>query len=376
MRDGPVKVLLVEDNPGDARLMYECLAEALPTDFEMAHVRRLSEALEWLWEERCDVVLLDLGLPDSHGLDTLNLTRDHALGVPIVVLTGIDDEDLGVQAITNGAQDYLVKGQVDGNLLARSLRYAVARRRAEEALVGQMAALQLSREEMRRSLQSLLVAQESVRRDIAIGLQTRVQVSLLSLRGRLQEAVSGGSSPSAPAQLLIETVSGLTETIEMELSPLSEKLYPAALAEGLVPALRALASRLTKEITVVVDVEEELDRREREAPNLIPEAVRLAAYRIVEEALSNVIKHAGTSEAILRLKWPYEGWLIVSVDDNGRGFNVEDSSNWRGLASLKDYAAAVSGEASIRSEPGRGTEVTATLPVVAPVTTQPLKVAS
>ena len=369
-------MLLVEDNLGDARLMYECLAEALPTDFEMAHVRRLSEALEWLWEERCDVVLLDLGLPDSHGLDTLNLTRDHALGVPIVVLTGIDDEDLGVQAITNGAQDYLVKGQVDGNLLARSLRYAVARRRAEEALVGQMAALQLSREEMRRSLQSLLVAQESVRRDIAIGLQTRVQVSLLSLRGRLQEAVSGGSSPSAPAQLLIETVSGLTETIEMELSPLSEKLYPAALAEGLVPALRALASRLTKEITVVVDVEEELDRREREAPNLIPEAVRLAAYRIVEEALSNVIKHAGTSEAILRLKWPYEGWLIVSVDDNGRGFNVEDSSNWRGLASLKDYAAAVSGEASIRSEPGRGTEVTATLPVVAPVTTQPLKVAS
>ena len=78
MSSEPIRVLLVEDNLGDARLLYEDLEEALPGQFQMAHVRQLSEALEYLWKEPCHVVLLDLGLPDSHGIDTLVLTRAQA----------------------------------------------------------------------------------------------------------------------------------------------------------------------------------------------------------------------------------------------------------------------------------------------------------
>ena len=102
MSSEPIKVLLVEDNLGDARLLYEGLEEALPEQFQMTHVRRLSEALEYLWEETCDVVLLDLGLPDSHGLDTLVVTRAQAPGVPIVVLTGFQDEALAAEALKGG----------------------------------------------------------------------------------------------------------------------------------------------------------------------------------------------------------------------------------------------------------------------------------
>jgi DNA-binding NarL/FixJ family response regulator len=119
-------MLLVEDNLGDARLVYEGLTEALATDFQVTHVRRLREALEWLWEESCDLVLLDMGLPDSHGLDTLLQMRAQAPIVPIVVFTGFNDESFATDALQKGAQGYLVKEETNSQELLRSLRYAVA----------------------------------------------------------------------------------------------------------------------------------------------------------------------------------------------------------------------------------------------------------
>lgn len=132
MGNKPIKTLLVEDNPGDSRLIREMLAEARGVTFNLEYADRLQTGLEHLREGGIDVVLLDLGLPDSQGLETLSKIYAQALEVPIVVLTGLDDEMLGVQAVNRGAQDYLVKGQVDVNLLVRALRYAIERKRAEE----------------------------------------------------------------------------------------------------------------------------------------------------------------------------------------------------------------------------------------------------
>lgn len=129
-----VRVLLVEDNPGDARLFHEILVEAVTVQFELKHVPRLSEALKRLGEESFDVILLDLSLPDSHGLDTLVRVHSEVPNIPIVVLTGLDDETIGLQAVKNGAQDYLVKGRVDTNLLVRSICYAMERQRLQSRL--------------------------------------------------------------------------------------------------------------------------------------------------------------------------------------------------------------------------------------------------
>jgi len=134
MGDKPIKVLLVEDNPGDARLIREMLKEAAAARFELVHVVRLDEALKLLGEASFDVLLLDLTLPDSQGLDTFFRVYSQAPDVPIVVLTGLADEVVGVESVKGGAQDYLVKGQVDSNLLARALRYAIERKQAEERL--------------------------------------------------------------------------------------------------------------------------------------------------------------------------------------------------------------------------------------------------
>lgn len=127
-----IKVLLVEDNPGDARLIQEMLAEAENVKFDLEWKDRLSTGLKRLDEGGIDVILLDLMLPDSRGFDALIRTQAQAPGIPVVVLTGLSDVALAIKAVRRGAQDYLIKGQVDSRQLVRSILYAIARRLGEE----------------------------------------------------------------------------------------------------------------------------------------------------------------------------------------------------------------------------------------------------
>ncbi len=130
----PIKVLLVEDNPGDARLTRMALSEAASARFNVTHVERLSEALQCLAEDEFDVVLLDLSLPDSHGMETFAHIHEQASQVSIIVLTGLTDEEMAIKSVQQGAQDYLSKNEVDTQRLVRAIRYAIERKRMGEAL--------------------------------------------------------------------------------------------------------------------------------------------------------------------------------------------------------------------------------------------------
>jgi PAS domain S-box-containing protein len=134
MPNRPIDVLLIEDNPADARLLVESLKDAGAGNFRVHHVPRLVAGLLHLSEGRADIVLLDLSLPDSTGLQSVQQLRAARPSIPIVVLTGLQDEELALEAVRRGVQDYLVKGQCDGTLTAKSLRYAVERSRAEAAV--------------------------------------------------------------------------------------------------------------------------------------------------------------------------------------------------------------------------------------------------
>ena len=135
MNDRPlIRVLLVEDNPTDALLLREALAEAPSAKFMLTQVERLADGLARLREAPFDVVLLDLGLPDSSGADTVVRLHRQEPDVPVVVLTGLEDEAVGLQALQEGAQDYLVKNQLQASLLGRSIRYAIERHRIAAAL--------------------------------------------------------------------------------------------------------------------------------------------------------------------------------------------------------------------------------------------------
>jgi signal transduction histidine kinase len=370
MSSESIKVLLVEDNLGDARLLYEGLEEALPGQFGITHVRRLSEAMEYLWEETCNVVLLDLGLPDSHGIDTLVLTRAQAPGVPIVVLTGFQDEVLGDQALKEGAQDYLVKGQVDSKLLARSMRYAIARKAAEEALLQQGVALARA-EELLRSRQRIIAVQERVRRDIAAQLHDVLQEKLLILKGYLQELLKGVSSASETTRLLSAVIDGLNQVIQGQVGALSRRLYPSTLSQGLVPAFQSLRDRFGAVPAIEIELDEGLMRMESADHNLVPERVGLAAYRIAEEALTNAVTHAKAGKVIVRLEPHRAGWLRLTVRDDGQGFDAESVPHGLGMATMQDYAGAVDGKCVVHSAPGVGTEVEAVLPLSRPDAADP-----
>src|SRR5689334_14357709 len=138
----PIRVLLVEDNAGDARLILELLRELPAEDFDLERVDRLAPALERLGAAGVDVVLLDLGLPDSEGLETYWRAHREAPDEPIVVISGLDDERMALEAVRAGAQDYLVKGRIEGQLLARVIHYAIERKRAQEDLRRSEARLQ------------------------------------------------------------------------------------------------------------------------------------------------------------------------------------------------------------------------------------------
>ena len=134
MTASSVRVLLVEDSPSDALLLQEHLGLVGFESFKVTHVETLEGAVARLRADPFDVVLLDLSLPDSTGLDTFIRTHREAPHVPLVVLTGTTDEMLGIEAVRRGVQDYLIKGQADERLIARAIRYAIEHKRAEEEL--------------------------------------------------------------------------------------------------------------------------------------------------------------------------------------------------------------------------------------------------
>jgi signal transduction histidine kinase len=121
----PLQVLLVEDNAGDARLLREMFSKETAGSFTLTHLTRMSEAEKHLARGGVDIVLLDMGLPDGHGLETLRRARAAAPDVVMIVLTGLEDEVLAAEAIKEGAQDYLIKGQIENRALPRALRHAM-----------------------------------------------------------------------------------------------------------------------------------------------------------------------------------------------------------------------------------------------------------
>jgi signal transduction histidine kinase len=131
MKEKALQVLLVEDNAGDARLLHEMFSKEKTGSFELTHFLRMGEAVVHLAKGGVDIVLLDMGLPDGHGLDTVRRAHAAAPTVPVIVLTGLDDEALAAEAMKEGAQDYLIKGQIENRALPRALRHAIERHRMQ-----------------------------------------------------------------------------------------------------------------------------------------------------------------------------------------------------------------------------------------------------
>lgn len=217
-------VLLVEDNPGDARLLKELLADAGATGLTMIWTERLTEGLARLQAGGIDVILLDLSLPDATGMDTVTRTHATAPEVPIVVLTGLDDENAALQAMKWGVQDYLVKGQVHSQLLVRAIRYAIERKRAEEGarrlLREQAARIEAEQAAARSRLlaEASRVLASSLDRAATVGAIARLAVPVLADRCFIDLADDGGGALRLPAEEPLPDEASVLDRISVPLA--------------------------------------------------------------------------------------------------------------------------------------------------------------
>jgi PAS domain S-box-containing protein len=273
-----MRMLLVEDNPGDARLVREmCREQGLSTD-GLASVDSMSGAEAHLANHEVDLILLDLGLPDAQGLDAVRRAHAAAPRVPLVVLTGLDDEAVAVQALQQGAQDYLIKGQLETRGLMRALRYAIERKTMEEALFvekelavvtlnsigdavistdasGQITLLNLVAEKM-----TGWSSKEAAGRPVADVLRVVDATTRETVADAMQAAIRSDSTEHLPANCLLLRRDGSEIAIADSVSPIHDRdghVAGAVIVFRDVSKARAMALRMRA-------VDDELERSNRE----------------------------------------------------------------------------------------------------------------
>jgi signal transduction histidine kinase len=237
-------------------------------------------------------------------------------------------------------------------------------------------AAQSAREdELRNSRQRIVAAQESVRRDIAQQLHGSVQNRLIMLILRLKELEDADQSVDV-SEGIKDLRLRFEELLDKEIRSISHQLYPMILRRGLIPALQSLGDQFENVFPIQLELEAGLQQRERSDHNLIPEQVRLAAYRTAEEALTNAMKHAQASAVTITVGSPDEGWLGIAVHDDGEGFEPDSIGDGLGLVGMRDYVEVAGGDFKIKSSPANGTEVSACLPLSGLGSESPEKAAS
>lgn len=344
-----VCVLLIEDNEGFRYFIRDVLTRQSRSGFELMESATLEGALEILKSGNVDVILLDLGLPDSAGFSTFARTRAGEPHVPVIVLTCMDDDALAIRAMRQGAQDYLVKDQIDKNLLVRAIRYAMERARIDRAV---------------RTLSArLLQLQDEERRRIALALHDSTAQNLAALSMNLSLLIAMKDRLPDDAHGLLDECTEYADACAKELRTTSYLLHPPLLDElGLAGAVREYADGFAVRSGIRVDLEipRNLDRRSK--------PVETALFRVIQEGLTNVHRHSGSRTASIRLAVS-EDEIVAEVRDTGCGIPLDrmpESQGYSGvgvgIAGMTERMRQLGGRLEIGTDES-GTRITATLPL-------------
>jgi signal transduction histidine kinase len=372
MNSSPIHLLLVEDNPADALLLKHALAEAGGTSFRVTHVEQMADAERCLAGDDFDAILLDLSLPDSRGVDTVKRANAVAPRLPIVVMTGLDDEAAALEAVRTGAQDFLIKGSADGRLLARAIRYAMERKQAEQELkalnetleqrVAERTATATRRAAQLQALASeLTLTEQRERRRLADILHDQLQqliyaarLNLGALRSRVRDADS---------QEIIRKIDDLLAQSLDQSRSLTVELSPPVLYEaGLAAALEWLGRYMEQTCGLVVEVQAD--------PQAEPdgEDLHILLFQSVRELLFNVVKHGRTGLARVEMAAAPHGKVRLEVSDDGAGFDPaglkagHSAGGGFGLFSIRERLELLGGRLQVEASPGHGSRMAIFVP--------------
>lgn len=480
----PLHILVVEDNYGDFLLLKESIGLSSIPVSKLELADHLEPAINYVKQNKPDIIFLDLYLPDSNGLASFDQLKKHINGAAVIILSGLSDTKTSLEAIAQGAQDYLAKGEFDEKLLEKTITYAMERRRNLEKLrqaneryrlvtrathdlvwdwdlvtdeiyrdeqavqdvygvasnvaihhmsdfnkrihkddadrIGKMLqeikqsmikdffeveyqfltdtgtfkyiydrgyvvrnhegkpvrligaaqdvtekrklqmALEESRLQQQRAItEATIKGQENEREQLGIELHDNINQILATSKLYLDHALSSGTT--IRRDMLLQSKE-LIEMATTEIRQLSHKLLPPSLEEfGLVQALNELADTITK--TGVFQIERQWACIEE---TKLQRDQKLTIYRIVQEQMNNIIKHAGASNVLVSICLiNSDSGLQLLIKDNGRGFDPSQKRNGVGLRNIISRAELLFGTVTIRSNPGEGCELKVVFPIVA-----------
>ncbi len=374
----PTRLLLIEADQVAAHQLQRQLRDA-GSGFAVATVGRLDEGLGHLAAVATDAILVDLALPDCHGLEALATLRAGAADLPILVLAGSDDEETALRALGVGASDYLLKGRVSGDLVVRAVQYAIERERllvaeresrrdaeaARDNALRTQRALETSEKRRRALLGSMLRAEEAERQRIAVELHDdTIQVMVAALVGMdACQATIDRDDPGGALESMARARATLAEAVD-RVRRMSFELRPPLLdAQGLGSAVTDLVDEVAAECALESHVEVAVRR-------YAPE-IEILAYRTVRELIANVRKHARAKRLELRMHERSAALVCVLADD-GVGFDSGrfDAPSGRrgmrlhlGLDATIERVRIAGGTFAIDSGTGGGTTVRFTVPI-------------
>lgn len=359
----PIRILLIHDNPGDARLLRLLLQTADPNGFEIAHVCQLTDALEHLSEEAVDVVLLDVSQPDARGIEVFETAFAHAPTVPFVLIGNESNEETELAAARKGAQDYLIKGMVNYENLARSLRYAVERNRIE-----------LMQRELEREKSEFISCVSHELRTPLHSIKGFLKLLLMDKvndRETEREFLSIVYDQSAHLGNLIED---LFDASQIESGSIKIHKEPRPVGDVLAAAATSMNGLAQdKGVSILINIPESL-------PVIDIDDHRIK--QVMTNLLGNAIKFSGSGTEISIAAKPEGGEVLVQVSDQGIGvpgnaipnlfdrfYRVDNSSlreaggNGLGLFISKYIVEGHGGRIWVESEIDNGSVFSFTLPI-------------
>lgn len=359
MNKKSVRVLLVEDDEDDYVLFRDVISEIKYFHIDLTWINDCQHILHAAERNMHDIYIVDYLLGGCTGIDILNTLKENGIRKPVIILTGHSDHDIDVQAMEEGAADYLEKETITPQLLERVIRYSLQKSEAMEMM-------RESENRLRQLSMQLINTQEDERKRIAKELHDSIGSNLAAVKFEIQKQIADSKKRRSSIDIdhqftyLMDIVH---QTIE-ETRRICHNLRPPVLDDlGIVLAINWYCRNFLKAYSnITIDTDIGITEAE------IPEHVKVVIFRVIQEAFTNVTKHSGADKVELIFE-KSDDKIILVIRDNGSGFDVngemsqKDHSGGMGLLSMNERVSYSGGILLLCSEKGKGTEIRASWPV-------------